>query len=555
MDQLTATLKKIEKQNYRAYQQIKGQYDFTDFTLFIDHVQGDPYASASRFRATRAWSLTGLEWLKDESPAFQRAARDFIARSFEQFAKQENTVSIALNGQTVLDSTAVLFTEEGIELRFRVNLPAEGRSVLGKKANNILTFHLPKFIRRATLERELDKEAMVKHCQVVEDQSALREQLEAHNLVAFVANGSVLPRIAGNCDLPMKEAVEFTAPESLQVTLHAPNKGYVTGLGIPKGITLIVGGGFHGKSTLLNAIERSIYDHIPGDGREYIVTDQKAMKIRAEDGRCVHHLNLSNYINHLPMGKDTADFSTQDASGSTSQAAWLQESIEAGATSLLIDEDTSATNFMIRDERMQALVAKGDEPITPLVDRIGQLRDELDISTIIVMGGSGDYLDVANTVIQMHDYQAVDVTEKAKQVIAQHPTQRHNESEESLQTFRPRALNRVALMNILTDGKFRVSAKGKDSLRFGKEFTDLSALEQIESADEVNAIGWLWFQLAQLPGWCNNPAKEIEEMLSGEWHASLPKQGDLAKPRTLDVMAALNRMRKSQFKPDRKSVV
>ncbi|EGS6497263.1 isopentenyl-diphosphate delta-isomerase [Vibrio parahaemolyticus] len=549
MDQLTATLKKIEKQNYRAYQQIKGQYDFTDFTLFIDHVQGDPYASASRFRATRAWSLTGLEWLKNESPAFQRAARDFIARSFEQFAKQENTVSIALNGQTVLDSTAVLFTEEGIELRFRVNLPAEGRSVLGKKANNILTFHLPKFIRRATLERELDKEAMVKHCQVVEDQSALREQLEAHNLVAFVANGSVLPRIAGNCDLPMKEAVEFTAPESLQVTLHAPNKGYVTGLGIPKGITLIVGGGFHGKSTLLNAIERSIYDHIPGDGREYIVTDQKAMKIRAEDGRCVHHLNLSNYINHLPMGKDTADFSTQDASGSTSQAAWLQESIEAGATSLLIDEDTSATNFMIRDERMQALVAKGDEPITPLVDRIGQLRDELDISTIIVMGGSGDYLDVANTVIQMHDYQAVDVTEKAKQVIAQHPTQRHNESEESLQTFRPRALNRVALMNILTDGKFRVSAKGKDSLRFGKEFTDLSALEQIESADEVNAIGWLWFQLAQLPGWCNNPAKEIEEMLSGEWHASLPKQGDLAKPRTLDVMAALNRMRKSQFKP------
>ncbi|HBH7910757.1 TPA: ABC-ATPase domain-containing protein [Vibrio parahaemolyticus] len=549
MDQLTATLKKIEKQNYRAYQQIKGQYDFTDFTLFIDHVQGDPYASASRFRATRAWSLTGLEWLKDESPAFQRAARDFIARSFEQFAKQENTVSIALNGQTVLDSTAVLFTEEGIELRFRVNLPAEGRSVLGKKANNILTFHLPKFIRRATLERELDREAMVKHCQVVEDQSALREQLEAHNLVAFVANGSVLPRIAGNCDLPMKEAVEFTAPESLQVILHAPNKGYVTGLGIPKGITLIVGGGFHGKSTLLNAIERSIYDHIPGDGREYIVTDQKAMKIRAEDGRCVHHLNLSNYINHLPMGKDTADFSTQDASGSTSQAAWLQESIEAGATSLLIDEDTSATNFMIRDERMQALVAKGDEPITPLVDRIGQLRDELDISTIIVMGGSGDYLDVANTVIQMHDYQAVDVTEKAKQVIAQHPTQRHNESEESLQTFRPRALNRVALMNILTDGKFRVSAKGKDSLRFGKEFTDLSALEQIESADEVNAIGWLWFQLAQLPGWCNNPAKEIEEMLSGEWHASLPKQGDLAKPRTLDVMAALNRMRKSHFKP------
>lgn len=551
MDQLIAKLKKLEKQNYRAYQQIKGQYDFTDFDLYIDHIQSDPYASASRFRAFRAWSLTGLAWLKDQSPAFQLGARDFIARSFAEFAKQENAISIALHGQTVLDATSVLFTDKGIELRFRVNLPAEGRDILAKKAINIITFHLPKFIRRATIERELNKEAMLTHCQVVEDQEALRQQLAEHGLVAFVANGSVLPRVAGNCDLPMKSAVEFIAPPSLQVTLHTPNRGDVTGLGVPKGITLIVGGGFHGKSTLLNAIERSIYNHIPGDGREYIVTDASAMKIRAEEGRCVHHLNLSNYINHLPMGKETADFTTQDASGSTSQAAWLQESVEAGVSTLLIDEDTSATNFMIRDERMQALVAKGDEPITPLVDRIGQLRDELDISTIIVMGGSGDYLDVADTVIQMHDYQAIDVTEKAKQVIQLHPTQRSNESESPLVTFPPRALNCASLMNLLMEGKFRVSAKGKDSLRFGKEFADLSALEQLESSDEVNAIGWLWYQLAQHAGWCNNPTKQINELLSGDWYLNMPQHGDLAKPRAIDAMAALNRMRKSQFRNHR----
>ncbi len=547
MDHLTAKLKPLEKQNYRAYQQIKGKYDFGDFELFIDHVQGDPHASASRFRAVRAWSLTGLEWLRDESPAFQMAARDFIARSFDFFAKQEQHVAISLSGQTVLDNTAVLFTDEGIELRFRVHLPADGRAILAKKALNIITFYLPKFVRKATLERELNREAMIEHCKVIEDQEALRDQLHSNGLIAFVANGSVLPRIAGNCDLPMKDAVEFTAPESLQVTLHTPNRGFITGLGIKKGITLIVGGGFHGKSTLLNAIERSIYNHIPGDGREYIVTDRDAMKIRAEDGRCVHHLNLANYINHLPRGKDTRCFTTQDASGSTSQAAWLQESIEAGASTLLIDEDTSATNFMIRDERMQALVSKGDEPITPLVDRIGQLRDELEVSSIIVMGGSGDYLDVADTVVQMQDYQAVDVTEKAAEVIAQHPSQRHNESESPLETFAPRALNRQALMNILTDGKFRVSAKGKDSLRFGKEFTDLSALEQLESSDEVNAIGWVWFNLAQQLTWSNNPAKDIAAMLDDNWYQTMPVQGDIAKPRTLDVMAALNRMRKSQF--------
>ncbi|MEZ8701441.1 P-loop domain-containing protein [Vibrio cyclitrophicus] len=549
MDQLTAKLKKLEKQNFRAYQQIKGQYDFADFELHIDHVQGDPYASSSRFRATRAWSLTGLDWLKEKSYEYQVAARDFIARSFSEFAKQEATVSIALTGQTVLDNTAVVFTDHGIEIRFRINLPADGRSILAKKAINIITFYLPKFIRRATLERELNIEAMIKHCEAVEDQDALRAQLEENNLAAFVANGSVLPRIAGNCDLPMKGAVPFLAPESLSVTLNTPNQGDVTGLGIPKGITLIVGGGFHGKSTLLNAVERSIYNHIPGDGREGIVTATDTMKIRAEDGRCVHNLNLSNYINHLPMQKDTSDFSTQDASGSTSQAAWLQESIEAGVQTLLIDEDTSATNFMIRDERMQALVSKGAEPITPLVDRIGQLREEMDISTIVVMGGSGDYLDVADTVIQMHDYQAVDVTEKAQEVIAQHPTQRTNECETALETFVPRSLNRAALMNILTDGKFRVNAKGKGSLRFGKEFADLSALEQLESTSEVNAIGWAWFQFAQTPGWSNNPAKEFNAILSDEWYANMPKYGDLAKPRILDVMAALNRMRKSQFKP------
>ncbi|MCG7490746.1 ABC-ATPase domain-containing protein [Vibrio sp. Of14-4] len=547
MEQLTATLKKIEKQNYRAYQKIKGEYDFGDYRFLIDQVQPDPYASASRVRAIRPWSLTGLQWLQGKSLSYQTAARDFIARYFSQLCKQENSLDISLTGQTVLDSTAVLFTEEGIELRFRINLPAEGRSVLGKKADNLLTFHLPKYIRRSTLEREIDKQALEFHCQVVEDQDFMRDELDKLGLIAFIGNGSILPRIAGNSDLPMQDAKPFTAPSSMEVDIITPNKGKVTGLGIKKGITLIVGGGFHGKSTLLNAIERSIYNHIPGDGREYIVTNRNTNKIRAEDGRCVHSLNLSNYINCLPMGRDTSDFSTQDASGSTSQAAWLQESIEAGAQAILIDEDTSATNFMIRDERMQALVSKDAEPITPLVDRIGQLRDSLNTSTILVMGGSGDYFDVADNVIQMHDYQAIDVTQKAKEVIKQHPTERTNESLTPLSTFSPRQLNRAALQKILTEGKFRVSAKGTDALRFGKEFTDLSTLEQLESSCEINAIGWIWFELAHKTGLSDDPTKEIQTILDKNWLSNMPKHGDLAKPRALDVIAALNRFRRARF--------
>ncbi|CAM3088707.1 ABC-ATPase domain-containing protein [Vibrio rarus] len=550
MDLLTAKLKKLEKQNYRAYQQIKGSYDFTDFTLHIDQVQGDPYASASRFRAIRPWSVTGLDFILQTSAAYQLAARDFIGRTLAEYAKQDNAISVATTGQVVLDNTAVLFTDEGIELRFRINLPADGRAILAKKALNIITFYLPKYLRKATLWRELPQQRFTEHCEVVEDQYALQEQLHHHNLVSFIANGSMLPRVSGESDIPMKDALPMQAPKELAVTLHAPNRGYITGLGIKKGITLIVGGGFHGKSTLLNGIEKSIYAHIPGDGREYCVTDPLSMKIRAEDGRCVHNLNIANFINHLPMQKSTTDFSTQDASGSTSQAAWLQESIESGAKSLLIDEDTSATNFMIRDERMQALVAKEAEPITPLVDRIAELRDSEDISCVIVMGGSGDYLDEADNVIQMHEYQPVDVTAKAKQVVAQHPSERSHEREQPLQRTSPRAFHRACLQTLLAEGKFRVGAKGNSSLRFGKEFVDISALEQLQTANEVNAIGWLWFQVAQTPGWSSDLSKEFQTQLDqNQWHALMPNNGDMAKPRILDIFATLNRLRKAQFKP------
>ncbi|MDG3085451.1 ABC-ATPase domain-containing protein [Vibrio hannami] len=547
MDQLTAKLKKLEKQNYKAYQQIKGKHSFEDFDLYIDHVQGDPYASASRIRAVRPWAPTGLLWLREKSNTYQIAARDFITRTFAEYAKHDSAISIAVTGQTVLDHTSVLFTEEGIELRFRVNLPAEGRNILAKKALNLLTFHLPKMVRKSTLERELDIPALKHHCEVIEDQESLRSQLEQNNLVAFVANGAVLPRFAGNQDIAMKDAVAFTSPDSLEIEMSTPNRGLIKGMGIKKGVTLIVGGGFHGKSTLLNAIERSIYNHIPGDGREFVVANSDAMKIKAEDGRCVHKLNLSNYINNLPMGKDTSCFSTQDASGSTSQAAWLQESLEVGTSTLLIDEDTSATNFLIRDERMQALVSKGEEPITPLVDSIDHLRDEQGVSTIIVMGGSGDYLDVADTVIQMHDYQALDITDKAKQVILQHPNKRQNESGAQLTQFKPRKLNTTSLQSILAEGKFRVTAKGVDSLRFGKEYVDLTALEQLESSSEVNGIGWLWFLLVQQQNNAGDLSAEITKLVEGNLFQLLPPHGDLAKPRPIDVLAALNRLRKAKF--------
>ncbi|MDV5167738.1 ABC-ATPase domain-containing protein [Photobacterium rosenbergii] len=549
MQLLEAKLHKIDRHNYRSYSSLRGEYHFVDFDFFIDITQSDPFAPASRVRARRKWSLTDLEWLKEQSPDYQRAARDFIARQFAELAQQINEIQIDRPGQAVLDRTAVVFDDDALELRFRVNLPSDGRTIIAKKTANLLTFTMPKIIRRATIARELPMDELKRHCETVEDQVALRKQLADKGLMAFVADDSVLPRLAGNSDQPMADAIPFVSPESLAVELEAPHRGKIRGMGVPKGITMIVGGGFHGKSTLLNAIENSVYDHIPGDGREYIVSDESASKIRAEDGRCVHNVDLTPYISNLPMGKDTSMFSTQNASGSTSQASWLQESIEAGSNALLIDEDTSASNFMIRDERMQALIAKNDEPITPLVDRISLLRDQLNVSVLLVMGGSGDYLDVADTVIQMHNYQALDVTEKAKEVVASHPTRRQLEGSTEITRPRTRKLNRAGLKAQLEDGKFRIQVKDKTSMRFGREYIDLQALEQVADSSQLHAIGWLWFQIAQGKGWEKAPSKAFSQMLaSDEWFRTMPNYGDIAKPRVIEVMAVLNRMRKAEFK-------
>ncbi|ORT52498.1 isopentenyl-diphosphate delta-isomerase (plasmid) [Vibrio sp. qd031] len=550
MDALIAKLKKLEKQNYRAYQMIKGQYDFTDFDLLIDSVQADPYAGDSRFRAVRPWSLTGLAWLQEKSAAYQIAARDYLARQFALLAKQDNLISIATTGPVVLDNSAVLFTEQGIELRFRIKLPADGRLILGKKAVNLITFHLPKIIRKVTLERELDMVEFKQHCQIIDEQEWLRDQLQSKGLVSFVANGSTLPRESGDSYLPMKNAVTFVSPAELEHTFELPSGESITGMGIPTGVTLIVGGGFHGKSTLLNAVEQSVYNHVPGDGRERIVTVDTATKIKAEDGRCIHSLNLSNFINHLPFNQSTQDFSTKDASGSTSQAAWLQESLDAGSRALLIDEDTSATNFMIRDQRMQALVDKSAEPITPLVDRVIELSAS-GVSTIIVMGGSGDYLECADTVIQMHDYSPMDVTAKAKAVVETFPGDRQSENEQPFTLFKPRALNTQSLMTQLQNGKMRVGSKKGQQLRFGADHIDLSALEQLQSSSEINAIGWVMFSLAMRMDWVSASGEEIDALLAGDWRANILPHGDIATPRTVDVLSALNRYREATFKPAR----
>ena len=542
---LAEQLERIDGKGYKAYKDIAGSYAFPRFRLLIDHVQADPFAAPSRLRAVIPWAEADLPETATTPAIRARAARDFLARTFRRSARDEPDVAIDAGPQTVLERTACLFTEAGVELRFTVSLPADGRRILGHKARELLCQRLPEIVLDAATAERLDTPALLEHCAAVEDQDALRAALAGRGLVGFVGDGAVLPRRSGIDDRPLADAITFQAPDSLRVTLEAPNAGPVTGLGIPRGITLVVGGGFHGKSTLLNALETGVYDHVPDDGRQRVVTDPEAVKVRAEDGRAVSGVDLSPFINRLPYGKSTTRFDTDLASGSTSQAAALQEALEAGCRTLLVDEDTSATNFMIRDERMQALVAKAQEPITPFVDRVRELRDALDVSTLLVMGGSGDYFDCADTVIQMQDYLPRDVTDEARRIAAEHVTGRQEEHERDLASPPVRPLDPRSLDPTVKKGKRKVQAKGCDLLVFGRGDVDLRAVEQVADPSQVRTIGLLLAALSEEKGTVADPPAWVRERLEqDDWHGlSGRPDGDLARPRAAEVMAALSRLR------------
>ena len=339
-------------------------------------------------------------------------------------APKGGAFNINAAGQEVLPRTsAIIKGTETIELRFTAALPAAGRTVLGQQAHQILVVNLVELVKHALLHANLDHAKLRKHILSVENQHELRQQLSERGLVAFIADGSILPRASGVSQAAMKaqDTVPFKSPEELKVSFMLADCTQVSGIGIPKGITLLTGGGFHGKSTLLEAIELGVYDHIPGDGRELVVTDPTAMKIRAEDGRCVTGTDISPFISTLPGREDTVSFSTDDASGSTSMAANIQEALEAGSKALLIDEDSSATNLLVRDQRMQALIK--NEPITPLVSKVRALYQHHGVSTIMVVGGLGDWLAVADQIIAMDSYVPRLITDQAHAVLEQYPSE------------------------------------------------------------------------------------------------------------------------------------
>jgi predicted ABC-class ATPase len=554
LQRLQSTLDRIDHKSYGAYKDLQGSYDLRDFTLFVDRVQRDPFAPPSLVRVRTGENR--FDRALFENPVRRIAFEDFLTRSAERALRRavkgnrgsggSGQIEIQRTSQVVLPRTSIVVEPGFVEARMAVGLPARGRSVDARAARTMLLEELPRVVREALTPPGVDAEGARAHVETVEDADHLRNQLADLGLVAFVAEGAVLPRESGASDRPLRDgAVSFRSPEEFRVAVELPNGGSVSGMGVQEGVTLVAGGGFHGKSTLLSALAWGVYDHVTGDGRELVVSRTDAVKIRAEDSRSVAGVDISGMIGDLPGGHSTENFSTTNASGSTSQAANIAEALEIGTSLLLVDEDTSATNFMIRDERMRELVRR--EPISPFIDLVRPLYESLGVSTIVVVGGVGDYLDVADRVILMEDYEPADATGQAEVVRERFPVRVPLGTGEA----RPPKGRRIRAASIdLRRGK-RETARGKgpSTIELGRERVDLSYLEQLVEAGQTEAIARIIGEFA-----ARDASRGIWEVVHGALDSVRKDDldslgnfrghpGELSLPRPQEVAAAINRIR------------
>lgn len=568
--QLIKTLREIDNKSYPAYKQLKGSYDMTDFTLIIEHVQGDPFASPSMVSVEVPAAKAAFPKELYEIDEKKAALEDWLLRVFAgeirkysfkaKGSGKSGFMGTVMPGPEILKRTGCEVSSNGIVLvRLEVGFPANGRRIQSRELERMLIQFLPEVVSR-TLYYDRSKEKQLKQvAELAEDQQFIRRELKKRNLVAFVANGAILPRESGISSRPMKNAVAFHSPKSLEITLQLPHKGELKGMGIPQGITMIVGGGFHGKSTLLKALEVGVYNHIAGDGREYVITDDTAVKLRAEDGRSIQKVDISMFINNLPNGKDTSCFSTADASGSTSQAANVVEAMESGSSLFLVDEDTSATNFMIRDELMQKVVHRDMEPITPFSLRVRQLYETAHISTILVAGSSGSYFYQSDLIIQMKEYRPEDITEMAKKEAMKFATTDKSEMTKDKSTIHEEALGlpmpdfsrpRAWLHKPDTRDRVKMKIMGKDSISINKETIDLRYVEQLVDTGQLAGLANIvWYIRTHFlsDNMCMTEAVDKTEALlktSGFEKICLGKvSGSLTVPRRQEIFACLNRWR------------
>ena len=497
-----------------------------------------------------------------KSIAFRDALARIIAKNVKKFAKgdrgtgKSGVFAINHGSQKILNRNSIVIKNGYLEARLLVGLPAFGRRIAGFHAEEMFFKELPKIIEQSLFYKNIETNYLYSFVHLIEKQEFIRAKLDSLKAFCFITNNSMLPRSSGIEDTPLQNAIPFKSPESQQTTIEFPDGSKITGMIVKKGITLITGGGFHGKSTLLNAIQSGIYNHIPDDGREFVISIRDLVKIRAEDGRGIQGVDISPFINNLPNKKSTTFFSTQNASGSTSQATNIIEALEVGAKVLLMDEDTSATNFLIRDKRMQKLIPSEKEPITPFIDVAKELYQQCDVSTIIITGGSGDYIDIADTVILMDQYTPIDITTKAREIADQYPFTHIREFNKTI-NIPSRIVLGHSMDPIKSGDRIKISSYNT-GIQFGRAQIELMWWEHIVDKNQYDTIGDILYY-AMKKGYINDTnsipwiLQKIEEDINKKGLDSIHEEISFTwnyycEVRKIDMAAALNRLRSLRIK-------
>ena len=399
---------------------------------------------------------------------------------------------------------------------------------------------------------QMDTEEIQLWMTTYKKQREIRQFMKESGLCAFIADGSILPR-KGDTESPLESAIPFRSPKELRTKIPFASGEKIIGMGIRKGITVITGGGYSGKSTLLDAIEQGIYHHIPGDGREYVLTDREALKVDAEDGRMVESVNLTPFFRKLGGEETMERFCTGHASGSVSQAANIVEAVCGGAKLLMIDEDKSATNFLIRDRNMRRIVP--NEPIIPFTDRVEELYEECGVSSILVIGGSSAYLAYADTVILMDQYVPQIITSRVQELAiekvreagkAEWMESRRLKASKTSQPF-------LFFRSVVTENEKKIVLDD-----FSADITHLTALS---TADQLNTLSWIMESVLtdqevssvelmdKLREKLENAFGEENQNRSGSLLAE--EQRFCSEIRPLDAWCCINRMRGVRFDMNR----
>ena len=539
-------LRALEGAPYPAYKDIRGSYPLGEAMLEIQRVQPDPFAPPSRLRITVPLTATAIGE-EGAGPTARLAAEDFFARCIEEWLRRHRDVGSVVRidpaVQQILRRTALSIRTDHLELLLSAALPARGRRIEGKRAARALADGIPQLLQETVVRGAWDRLALARHRECLDDHIALTAMLPERGWVAFIADGSRLARRSGEEDTPLEEGnVPFVAPPELAAEIDLPHAGRIRGTAIPGGITLLCGGGFHGKSTLLRALAVGVYPHIPGDGRERIAVDPTAMAVRAEDGRPITDIDLRPFLRSLPSGHDVASFSTTNASGSTSQAAAILEAIAVGCRCLLIDEDTSATNFLLRDPWMARLLRDEQEPIVPLISRLREIHERFGVSTILVVGGSGEAFRVADHVVVMDAYHPSDATLRVAEI------RREMGAGASAPEVDWSGPDRTLPLDRLRRRDPKVRALGVSKLLVAKSEIDLGASGALVHPSQGRTLATVLSASlgnreadARLPDIADTSARQIRDRGPGAF--SPHPRGDLAEVRAQEIAMLYNRLR------------